>query len=162
MHKLPGRKYSVLIHFRLSLNKCTPVDNNVCRQLPGEPIYVGIGLFSQSSLPWPLIIWSAYFRKLLCTCFLFLASRDTVDTQWMQLRRRCLVQYLQSMLVVTFSEVLLARSLQKIFRNKIVVSKPTTINYRRSIKLSDSDFFWSFISKSSDQMFNLMLLVRKV
>ena len=111
---------------------------------------------------WPLIIWSGYFRKLLCTCFLFPATRDSVDMQWMQLRRRCLVQYLQSMLVVTFSEVLLARSLQKKIRNKRVVSKPTTINYRRSIKLSDSDFFWSFIFTSSNQMSNLRLLVRKV
>ena len=114
MQILPSRKYSVLIHFRLSLNKKNAPQSIMCADSFPVNQFMSASDCSHSSLhPWPLIIWSGYFRKLLCTCFLFLATRDSVDMQRIQLRRRCLVQYLQSMLVVTFSEVLLARSVQK-------------------------------------------------
>lgn len=107
--------------------------------------------------PWPLIIWSGYFRKLLCTCskrLIFPLTRHS----WHAMNAAE-----EEVFSLTFtkqyghshSQECFWRDLCKNIPQKNVVSKPTTINYRRSIKLSGSDFFWSFIFTSSDQMVEL-------
>ena len=130
------------------------------RQLPSEPIYVSTGLFSQSSLlASDYLVWlfSQVIVHLLLISRLTRHNWHAMNAAEKEVFSSIFTKHVCGHILRGAFGAICAKKI----RNKIVVSKPTTINYRRSIKLSDSDFFWSFIFTSSDQMFNLRLLVRK-